>query len=186
MAAYVILTAFLFQRARPSSRDPDGEEDLPSTQPPSGFKTFLYSYSLGIALAGLFISPHLWHGAAVAERPYMGGPQHSLIAHLGDMEFWFESFFRTGNPNSLQRRRRKTFHLAAVSRLAGVEACEREQQRDRALDVVAESTLRDEPLPPTATHLCIDMQRLFGGDGLGARVDAARAAADCSALRART
>jgi nicotinamidase-related amidase len=28
--------------------------------------------------------------------------------------------------------------------------------------VAAESTLRDEPLPPTATHICVDMQRLFG------------------------
>ena len=32
--------------------------------------------------------------------------------------------------------------------------------------MAAEFTLRDEPLPPTATHLCIDMQRLFGpGNG---------------------
>ncbi len=28
--------------------------------------------------------------------------------------------------------------------------------------MATESTLRDEPLPPTATHLCVDMQRLFG------------------------
>ena len=28
--------------------------------------------------------------------------------------------------------------------------------------MAAESTLRDEPLPPTATHVCVDMQRLFG------------------------
>jgi len=28
--------------------------------------------------------------------------------------------------------------------------------------MAAESTLRDEPLPPTAVHLCVDMQRLFG------------------------
>jgi nicotinamidase-related amidase len=28
--------------------------------------------------------------------------------------------------------------------------------------VPAASTLRDEPLPPTTTHLCVDMQRLFG------------------------
>ena len=35
MAAYVILTAFLFQRGSAESRDPDGEEDAPSTPPPS-------------------------------------------------------------------------------------------------------------------------------------------------------
>ena len=30
--------------------------------------------------------------AAVAEAAPHGGPQHSLIAHLGDVGFWFESF----------------------------------------------------------------------------------------------
>ena len=97
MAAYVILTAFLFQRGSAELRDPDGEEDSPSTPPPSGFASFLYAYSLGIALAGLFIASfvlHLWgsYRAAVAEAALHGGPQHSLIAHLGDMGFWFESF----------------------------------------------------------------------------------------------
>ncbi len=28
----------------------------------------------------------------MAEAGLHGTPQHSLIAHLGDMEFWFESF----------------------------------------------------------------------------------------------
>ena len=97
MAAYVILTAFLFQRGSAELRDPDGEEDSPSTPPPSGFASFLYAYSLGIALGGLFIASfvlHLWgsYRAAVAEAALHGGPQHSLIAHLGDMGFWFESF----------------------------------------------------------------------------------------------
>jgi hypothetical protein len=97
MAAYVILTAFLFQRGSAESRDPDGEEDPPRTPPPSGFAAFLYSYSLGIALAGLFIASfvlHLWgsHRAAAAEAALHGASPHSLIAHLGDMDFWFESF----------------------------------------------------------------------------------------------
>ena len=96
MAAYVMLTAFLFQRGSAESRDPDGEES-PSAPPPSGVASFLYSYSLGIALAALFIASfalHLWgsYRAAVAEAALHGAPQHSLIAHLGDMGFWFESF----------------------------------------------------------------------------------------------
>jgi hypothetical protein len=33
MAAYVILTAFLFQRGSAESRDPDGKEDAPNTSP---------------------------------------------------------------------------------------------------------------------------------------------------------
>ena len=97
MAAYVILTAFLFQRGSAELRDPDRKEDAPSTPPPSSFATFIYSYSLGIALAGPFVASfllHLWgsYRAAVAEAALHGGPRHALIAHLGDMEFWFESF----------------------------------------------------------------------------------------------
>jgi len=97
MAAYVILTAFLFQRGSAESRDPDGEEDSPSTPRPSGLASFLHAYSLGIALGGLFIASfilHLWgsYRAAVTEAALHGGPQQSLIAHLGDMGFWFESF----------------------------------------------------------------------------------------------
>jgi hypothetical protein len=97
MAAYVILTAFLFQRGSAESRDPDGEEDSPSTPPPSGLAGFLHAYSLGIALTGLFIASfilHLWgsYRAAVAEAMLHRVPQHSLITHLGDMGFWFESF----------------------------------------------------------------------------------------------
>ena len=97
MAAYVILTAFLFQRGSAESRDPDGEEDVPSTPPPSSFASFLHAYSLGIALAGLFIASfllHLWgsYRAAAAEAVLHGEPVHSLITHLGDAGFWFESF----------------------------------------------------------------------------------------------
>ena len=58
---------------------------------------FLHAYSLGIALAGLLVASfvlHLWgsYRAAVAEAALHGGPQHSLVAHLGDVGFWFESF----------------------------------------------------------------------------------------------
>jgi hypothetical protein len=97
MAAYVMLTAFLFQRGSAESRDPDRPEDAPSTPPPSSLTTFLHAYSLGIALAGLFLASfvlHLWgsHRAAEAEAALHGTPRQSLIAHFGDMEFWFESF----------------------------------------------------------------------------------------------
>jgi hypothetical protein len=97
MAAYVILTAFLFQRGSAESRDPDETEDAPSTPPPSSFATFLHAYSLGIALAGLFAASfvlHLWgsHRAAEAEAALHGRSPLSLFAHLADMAFWFESF----------------------------------------------------------------------------------------------
>ena len=84
------------------------------------------------------------------------------MAHLGDMGFWFESF---QNWQSEFLATAALVVLSIVLRFRGspeVEACECQQCRDRALDVAAESTLRDEPLPPTTTHLCVDMQRLFG------------------------
>lgn len=48
-------------------------------------------------LTGLFVASfvlHLWgsYRAAAADAALHGAPQHSLIAHLGDMGFWFESF----------------------------------------------------------------------------------------------
>jgi hypothetical protein len=97
MAASVILTAFLFQRGSAESRDPDKTEDAPKTPPPSSFRTFLFAYSLGIALAGLFVVSfllHLWgsYRAAAAAAALHGTPEPALVAHLGDMEFWFESF----------------------------------------------------------------------------------------------
>ncbi len=58
---------------------------------------FLHAYSRGIALAGLLMASfvlHLWgsYRSAVAEAALHGGSQHSLVDHLGDVGFWFESF----------------------------------------------------------------------------------------------
>ena len=47
MAAYVILTAFLFQRGSAELRDSDGTEDAPSTPPPSSFASFLHAVFSG-------------------------------------------------------------------------------------------------------------------------------------------
>ena len=80
MAAFVILTAFLFQRGSAESRDPDGKADEPEEAAPAagGLLHFLYAYSLGIALAGLFVGSfllHLWgsYRAAAAEAALHGG-----------------------------------------------------------------------------------------------------------------
>lgn len=95
MAAYVVLTAFLFQRGSAESRDPEGEEEAPA--PSGGPAGFLYAYSLGIVLAGLFVVSfglHLWGSqrAAVADAVLHGAVPPSVAAHLGDAQFWFESF----------------------------------------------------------------------------------------------
>jgi hypothetical protein len=98
MGAYVCLTAFLFQKGSAESKDPDGgarEND----HTPSGFGPvtgFLYSYSLGIALAALFIISFLLHfhfswKAENAEALLHGEAPLPYLGHLFDSQFWFES-----------------------------------------------------------------------------------------------
>jgi hypothetical protein len=95
MAAYVMLTALLFQRGSAESRDPDRGETREKR--PKGVLSFLYAYSLGITLAALFVASfvlHLWGSqrAAAAEAVLHGDVPPSLAGHLLDAQFWFESF----------------------------------------------------------------------------------------------
>jgi hypothetical protein len=95
MAAFVMLTAVLYQRGSGESRDPDGEEEPEPRH--RGITGFLYDYSLGIALAALFLLTfllHLWgsYRADLAEAALHGSQQQSWTAHLGSAQFWFESF----------------------------------------------------------------------------------------------
>ena len=66
MSAYVMLTAILFQRGSAESRDPD-DPDRPDDELPRKVRerrpllSWLYSYSLGIALALLFIASFVLH-----------------------------------------------------------------------------------------------------------------------------
>src|SRR5690606_8435673 len=102
MAAYVMLTAVLFQRGSAESRDPDRpsrENDKPSeaSRRRSPVLAWLYSYSLGIALGLLFVASFLlhWWGSLLAaneEALRQGGEIRSLVSYLGDPRLWFESF----------------------------------------------------------------------------------------------
>jgi membrane protein implicated in regulation of membrane protease activity len=103
MAAYVILTAYLFQRGSAESRDPDGgdeEEDRwrPLKAPGmSSVGRFFYAYSLGIALALLFVFSFVLHlsgslDAANEEALLHGGEVKSVAAYIAEPRFWFESF----------------------------------------------------------------------------------------------
>lgn len=102
MSAYVMLTAMLFQRGSAESRDPD---DL--DRPGDALTTvawrrnpvllWLYAYSLGIALAMLFIisfALHWWASLAAANEEALrhGGDIQSLGSYLLDAELCFESF----------------------------------------------------------------------------------------------
>ncbi|MCL7999819.1 hypothetical protein M8994_16385 [Brucella sp. 21LCYQ03] len=102
MSAYVILTALLFQRGSAESRDPD-EPDRRNDVAPARLSrghpvwAWLYSYSLGIALAILFVLSFVlhWissHAAAHNQALRHGGKTESLFEHLADPQLWFESF----------------------------------------------------------------------------------------------
>ncbi|MFI0847122.1 DUF6766 family protein [Mesorhizobium sp. IMUNJ 23232] len=102
MSAYVMLTAMLFQRGSAESRDPDDpdrpDDELPTTTlRRNPVLSWLYSYSLGIALAVLFFisfALHWWASlaAANAETLRHGGEAQSLASYLMDAHLWFESF----------------------------------------------------------------------------------------------
>ncbi|MBB4403569.1 MULTISPECIES: DUF6766 family protein [Rhizobium/Agrobacterium group] len=110
MSAYVMLTAFLFQRGSAESKDPDkaisqdedpaqrvDDPEAPWPVKAGGFIRTLYSYSLGLALFFLFIVSFVLHlkysaDAGALEAAMHGEPETSLFTHLGSVEFWFESF----------------------------------------------------------------------------------------------
>jgi hypothetical protein len=102
MSAYVMLTAMLFQRGSAESRDPDdpdrpNDELSATTQRRNPVAAWLYSYSLGIALALLFIASfvlHWWASVTAANEEALrhGGEIQTLGAYLLDAQLWFESF----------------------------------------------------------------------------------------------
>jgi hypothetical protein len=109
MSAYVMLTAFLFQRGSAESKDPDEpaaqdedpalrekDADVPLPVRIGGFTRFLYSYSLGLALALMFLVTFLLHlrysaEAQSAEAVMHAQPSVSMAEHLASAQFWFES-----------------------------------------------------------------------------------------------
>lgn len=99
MSAYVVLTAFLFQRGSAESRDPDGKTE-PQDEDPAGHggdRNAPLPVRLGITLFGLFLFSFILHmrysaAAEAAEAALHGLPAPGLLQHLGSAEFWFESF----------------------------------------------------------------------------------------------
>jgi len=109
MSAYVVLTAYLFQRGSAESKDPDEtaaqDEDpgpaavaagAPWPVRRGGIARFLYSYSLGIALAVLFFASFILHLRYSAEAANAEALMHSetpatVLQHLASTQFWFES-----------------------------------------------------------------------------------------------
>lgn len=109
MSAYVMLTAFLFQRGSAESKDPDApprDEDLvakgQAPDAPSALRAgpairWLYAHSLGLAMAMLFLFSFAMHWRysaleAAEEARNHGEAPVSLVGYLSDPQLWFESF----------------------------------------------------------------------------------------------
>ena len=110
MSAYVVLTAFLFQKGSAESKDPDKpspkdenpahDAEHPNTPWPvraGGLIRVVYSYSLGFSLFFLFIASFILHlrysaRAHNLQALHHGQPFVSRTDHLQTAEFWFESF----------------------------------------------------------------------------------------------
>jgi len=110
MGCYVCLTAYLFQRGSPESKNPDkpapqdrdpaldaGKADAPWPVRAGGMARMLYSHSLGIALFLLFVASFVLHlsgsAADAAEEAILAGEAPpTILEHLGSASFWFESF----------------------------------------------------------------------------------------------
>ena len=109
MAAYVVFTAFLFQKGSSESkkldepeavdRDPRLSRDKPGAPYPvrrGGFLLTLYQHSLSLAFVGLFalcFGLHAWGSTEErnAEARAEGRPVISVAEHIQGAQFWYES-----------------------------------------------------------------------------------------------
>ena len=108
MAAYVLLTVFLFQKGSAESKDPDQTAEVDREPDPKrpgapgpvkrgGLALALYKHSLVIALFLLFIASFVLHAAGGAgeyneEQRAHGEPGDlSTVEYMRTSRFWFES-----------------------------------------------------------------------------------------------
>ena len=112
MAAFVVLTAFLYQKGSSESKDPDRieevdtrllPEDIPDDAPwpvrRGGWVLKLYENSLSIAFLVLFILSLALHAVGGVEEYNQdqfehgaAGQQLSALGYMATSRFWFESF----------------------------------------------------------------------------------------------
>lgn len=109
MAIFVVLTAYLFQRGSPESKDPDispAAEKADVTRDMNKARArihggelvvWLYSKSLGIAMAVLFLMAFWMHLFGSTMEAAEEAADHNqaiptMMEHLASSEFWFESF----------------------------------------------------------------------------------------------
>lgn len=110
MAAYILLTVFLFQKGSSESKRPNAVErvdrlapkqwlphDTPWPVRRGGLVLKVYENSLSLALLLLFVISFILHAVAGAanhnsEQAIHGGKQLSTLEYMGSSTFWFESF----------------------------------------------------------------------------------------------
>ncbi|HEX8772264.1 MAG TPA: DUF6766 family protein [Pyrinomonadaceae bacterium] len=110
MGAYVLLTAFLYQKGSPESKKLDEKEavdkepskaghkkkDAPWPVRSGGFVLKVYENSLSLALFLLFLISFALHAAGGArlyshEQMLHGSPSVSTLEYMATSRFWFES-----------------------------------------------------------------------------------------------
>ena len=110
MAAYVVLTIFLFQKGASESKKPDesnpedespyahrSDPDAPGPVHRGGLLLKLYSHSLSIALMTLFLISFVLHLSGSTRRMNEEALEHrqppqTMADTLVNPEFWYESF----------------------------------------------------------------------------------------------
>ena len=110
MAAYVLLTVYLYEKGSAESKDPEGQEpvdddprkfqhdpDAPWPVRRVGWALTLYENSLALALALLFLLSLTLHAAGGVreynqDQAVHGAEAVSLFGYMATSRFWFESF----------------------------------------------------------------------------------------------
>jgi hypothetical protein len=108
MGALVLLSAILFQRGSPESRDPDGRDEVergPDRSRPGapwpvrvgGVVSRLYEHSLSIALFTLFAVAFVLHALGGTAEHNLEGQLHgeppvTTFDYVLSQQFWFQSF----------------------------------------------------------------------------------------------
>ena len=160
MAAYVVLTIFLFQKGASESKKPDesnpedespyahrSDPDAPGPVHRGGLLLKLYSHSLSIALVTLFLASFLLHLAGSTRRMNEEARRASAAAADHGGHTWRARVLVRELPElaervPVDRGAAGARHLPASARVTGVQACSCASSRNRALMRARSTDLR--------------------------------------------